>query len=67
MPSYDLVCQECGRKFSVFCSISAKDNQTCPQCGSNKITQRFTSVNVCGVKGAKTCSGKCSPGCKCSE
>lgn len=48
MPSYDLLCQECQHKFSVFCTISQKDNQTCPQCGSSKVTQRFTSVNIGG-------------------
>lgn len=46
MPSYDLICQECGHKFSVFCSISKKDQQICPQCKSKNISQRFTSVNI---------------------
>lgn len=48
MPNYDLVCQSCGYKFSVFCSISQKDHQACPECGSNQIKQRFTMVNVVG-------------------
>jgi putative FmdB family regulatory protein len=48
MPSYDMLCQECENKFSVFCSISQKDNQTCPQCGSSNVIQRFTSVNIGG-------------------
>ena len=46
MPSYDLVCQECAHKFEVFCSISQKDKQKCPECGNDKIKQRFTTVNV---------------------
>lgn len=46
MPSYDLRCEECNHSFSVFCSISAKDQQKCPKCGSKKISQRFTSVNI---------------------
>lgn len=50
MPSYDLVCNGCGHKFSVFCSISQKDQQTCPQCGSKEVGQRFTSVNIGGGK-----------------
>lgn len=48
MPSYDLICQSCNHKFSVFCSISQKDHQVCPVCGSDQIKQRFTTVNVLG-------------------
>jgi putative FmdB family regulatory protein len=48
MPSYDLVCQACVHKFEVFCSISQKDHQKCPECGSDKIKQRLTTVNVVG-------------------
>ncbi len=48
MPSYDLECQKCAKRFSVFCSISQKDYQACPYCGSDQITQRFTSVNIGG-------------------
>lgn len=48
MPSYDLLCQKCAKKFSVFCSISQKDHQACPYCGSDQIIQRFTSVNIGG-------------------
>ena len=48
MPSYDLVCQSCTHKFSVFCSMSQKDQQVCPECGSDQIKQRFTTVNVLG-------------------
>lgn len=50
MPSYDMVCQDCGHKFSVFCSISHKDQQICPDCQSPKINQRFTAVNIAGSK-----------------
>lgn len=48
MPTYDMICQECEHKFSVFCSISQKEHQTCPQCGSTKVSQRFTQVNIGG-------------------
>ncbi|MEA4900773.1 zinc ribbon domain-containing protein [Desulfitobacterium sp.] len=50
MPSYDMICQVCGHKFSVFCSISQKDQQKCPQCESPKVNQRFTAVNIGGSK-----------------
>lgn len=58
MPSYDLVCQECGHKFSVFCSISQKDKQNCPECGSEKINQRFTAVNI-GPSGSTSEGSSC--------
>lgn len=48
MPSYDLVCQGCAHKFEVFCSMSQKDLQKCPECGSDKLKQRITTVNVVG-------------------
>lgn len=48
MPNYDLQCQKCSKKFSVFCSISQKDYQGCPYCGSDLLIQRFTAVNIGG-------------------
>lgn len=48
MPNYDLKCQKCAKQFSVFCSISQKDYQGCPYCGSFQIIQRITSVNIGG-------------------
>jgi putative FmdB family regulatory protein len=57
MPSYDLVCQSCAHKFSVFCTISQKDQQSCPECGSDHIKQRFTKVNVMGTSGDRGSSG----------
>ncbi|MDA8229287.1 MAG: zinc ribbon domain-containing protein [Desulfitobacterium hafniense] len=55
MPSYDLVCEKCGHKFSVFCSISQKENQKCPECDSNDISQRFTTVNIGGKSSGSSC------------
>ncbi|SHI50253.1 FmdB family zinc ribbon protein [Desulfosporosinus lacus] len=57
MPSYDLVCQSCGHKFSIFCTISQKDQQSCPICGGDQIKQRFTTVNVMGSSGDKGSQG----------
>ncbi|SCZ81330.1 FmdB family zinc ribbon protein [Acidaminobacter hydrogenoformans] len=59
MPSYDLLCSDCGHKFSVFCSISAKDQQRCPSCDSPNIKTRFTAVNVSGT-GSKSGSNSSS-------
>lgn len=62
MPSYDLVCQTCDHKFAVFCSISQKDHQKCPECGSDQIKQRLTTVNVLGKSsGGNRGSGVSNP------
>lgn len=63
MPSYDLKCEACSHKFSVFCSMSDKDRQTCPQCGSTEISQRFTGFNVNRGAGAGTASDACASCC----
>jgi putative FmdB family regulatory protein len=63
MPSYDLVCQACEHKFSVFCSIGQKDRQVCPSCGNSNIKQRFTTVNVVGKGsgGGSSAGSKAAP------
>lgn len=48
MPSYDLQCQDCGHKFSVFCSIRDKEQQKCPQCQGDKLQNIFSNVNIGG-------------------
>lgn len=63
MPSYDMVCQACGHKFSVFCTISQKDQLVCPQCKIPKVSQRFTTVNIGGSKSGGACSASSCSGC----
>ncbi|MCO5387155.1 MAG: hypothetical protein NHB14_16920 [Desulfosporosinus sp.] len=56
MPSYDLVCQSCGHKFSIFCTISQKDQQSCLICGEIKLNsglQRSMSWGQVEIKGPK--------------
>lgn len=52
MPTYDLKCKDCGHEFPVFCSISSKDKQSCPKCGSSKLESLFKSVNSYGGSGS---------------
>ena len=59
MPTYDLVCADCGSEFSVFCSISKKDEQRCPECDSPNLKTRFTKVNI--LVGAKSGGPVSSP------
>jgi putative FmdB family regulatory protein len=37
MPTYDYECPDCGRKFEVFQSISAKPVKVCPECGKRRV------------------------------
>jgi len=48
VPNYDFQCKKCAKMISVFCSISQKDHQACPYCGSDQLIQRITSVNIGG-------------------
>lgn len=44
MAQYDFVCNECGHAFDVFSKGFIKDQQKqCPQCGSRKVRQKFSS------------------------
>jgi putative FmdB family regulatory protein len=63
MPSYDFVCQECGKSFEVRLSISAYsagEGRACPECGSRKVERAFTAVNV--IAGSHSSSGSGSGG-----
>ncbi len=63
MPSYDMVCQECGHKFFVFCTISQKDQKVCPECESPKVSQRFTTVNIIGSRNSGGVSSEPAKSC----
>ncbi|TDA69380.1 MAG: zinc ribbon domain-containing protein [Clostridia bacterium] len=45
MPTYELRCQECGRKFTARMSYQERDKASCPQCGSHKVEQVFSGLN----------------------
>ena len=46
MPTYEYVCTECGRKFSVALTFSEHDKGrvACPKCKGRKVEQRFSTV-----------------------
>jgi putative FmdB family regulatory protein len=48
MPTYEYVCDQCGKKFTLVMSISEHDkkNAKCPHCGSRKITQQISGFNA---------------------
>lgn len=44
MPSYDFVCKECNKKFTLTMSLAEyeKAKPVCPKCKSRKVEQRIT-------------------------
>ena len=45
MPSYDFVCKQCKKKFTLTLSLAQYDKArpSCPKCKSRKVEQRFAS------------------------
>lgn len=68
MPTYDLKCAKCGKKFTAFATIKERENGKirCPECGSNDIKQLFKSLNVLrgnstsDISAQAACGGNCS-------
>ena len=46
MPTYEYVCSDCGKKFSVILTISEREKGkvACPKCKGRKVAQQFTAV-----------------------
>jgi len=46
MPTYEYVCSNCGKKFSVIMTFSEHDEGRikCQKCKSGKVAQRFSTV-----------------------
>ena len=48
MPTYEFVCEKCGKSFSVIISLSdyEKKKYKCPKCESKKVKQQITSFQA---------------------
>ena len=46
MPTYEYVCGDCGKKFSVIMTFAEHDKglTACPKCKGRKVDQRFSAV-----------------------
>jgi putative FmdB family regulatory protein len=46
MPTYEYVCSDCKKKFSVILTFSAHDKGrvACPKCKGRKVAQQFSTV-----------------------
>jgi len=42
MPTYDFKCKKCDHVFEVICSVSSRDQQSCPECSSEEYQPHFT-------------------------
>lgn len=70
MPTYEYVCQECGRLFEIGATMTeyAKGlKPSCPQCGSRKAIRSFANVHVARGSRARAslpnCGPSAGPGC----
>ena len=63
MPTYEFICNKCGKPFEVFTSISGKRKVKCPECKSGSICQVFTTVQIKGSKSGSSCSTCSSSSC----
>ncbi|HHX73060.1 MAG TPA: zinc ribbon domain-containing protein [Clostridiales bacterium] len=59
MPFYTFVCNSCGKKFEVRCTIAEKDSGSvvCPGCGANELDRIFEGFSV--IMGNSGCESKC--------
>ena len=48
MPIYDFVCHKCNKPFTLFITVSEheKKNFKCPECGSPKVEQQVSPIQV---------------------
>ena len=60
MPLYEYRCQDCGREFEDWKSISRRDEAECPACKSAKVTRLVRAFGLIGGSGRST-APSCAP------
>lgn len=67
MPTYEYLCNDCGKKFETEMTLAEKSagkKTSCPKCKSGKVTQVLGNVNVIGSKReSSTPPPSCGPSC----
>jgi putative FmdB family regulatory protein len=74
MPTYEFVCKGCNNRFSLFTTVSGRDNACCPKCEGRDLQQVFKGVRFStggysdvgagsASSGASGCAGKSCSGC----
>jgi putative FmdB family regulatory protein len=46
MPTYEFICQKCGKEFSLIMSLKERDTEKikCSQCGGDQVSQQLSAV-----------------------
>lgn len=44
MPTYEFVCKSCNNRFSLFTTVSGRDQVCCPKCAGNDLQQMYKGV-----------------------
>ena len=46
MPTYEFVCEKCGKEFSLIMSLKERETQKvkCSSCGADEVTQQLSAV-----------------------
>ena len=52
MPTYDYVCEACGRALEIFQSMTEAPKRKCPACGKQKLKRQFGTGGAILFKGS---------------
>ncbi len=44
MPTYEFICKGCNNRFSLFTTVSGRDQASCPRCGGKDLQQIYKGV-----------------------
>lgn len=61
MPIYELVCKTCGHEENLLCSWEKRQEAVCSQCGSDGLTQKYTSIGIIGSKSGASSASAAPP------
>jgi putative FmdB family regulatory protein len=65
MPTYDMICSECGHKFEVFrIGFIRPEDKVCPECGTRNVKQELTGFLThygSGATGNSNCGPRMDP------
>lgn len=51
MPIFTYLCEVCSNLFDIIVNRDEENNQTCPDCGSDKMAKQLTSFSNYSIKG----------------
>ena len=63
MPTYEYICENCGKKFEKDVPMSERDKVKCVECGSEKVKRVYGSINIVGTGKGSTCTTCTSQTC----